>query len=183
MARLIKDYTLELYTPPCDSESRSLASIAHLAVDITTVLPLLNARLPGAVYHRESQVVTWKKGRRHIAFHPMQIAMANVEDREDAGRELDEIVSIINETWARRDQITPDFASHQRPVPMTIYKLLPRTNCKQCGESTCFNFALKLIAKDRAPEACPALLEAVNAESLAEIRLAISDVREGADAQ
>ena len=35
-------------------------------------------------------------------------------------------------------------------MPLTgleIYKLLPKTNCKDCGFSTCLAFALQLAAK------------------------------------
>ncbi len=41
-----------------------------------------------------------------------------------------------------------------------IYKLLPKTNCKECGESTCMAFATKLLNQERKIEECPYLLEA-----------------------
>ncbi len=36
-----------------------------------------------------------------------------------------------------------------------IYKLLPRTNCKECGFPTCLAFAMKLAAKQVELSACP----------------------------
>lgn len=36
-----------------------------------------------------------------------------------------------------------------------IYKLLPRTNCKECGFPTCLAFAMKLAAKQAELSACP----------------------------
>src|SRR4030067_917360 len=36
-----------------------------------------------------------------------------------------------------------------------IYKLLPQTNCKECGYPTCLAFAMKLSAKQVALSACP----------------------------
>lgn len=38
---------------------------------------------------------------------------------------------------------------------MQIYKLLPRTNCKECGYPTCLAFAMKLAAKQAELAACP----------------------------
>ncbi len=173
MARLIEDYTLEVYTPPCDPGTESFAAIAHFGADISEVLPLLNASLAGAIYYPHATALTWRKGRLAVSFHASDIAVANVEDRKDAVRELDELVELVNDAWSRRNQITPDFDTHQRPVPMDIYMLLPRTNCQQCGEPTCFTFALKLAARQRVPEDCPALLEQAFAESLSEIRASI----------
>ena len=49
-----------------------------------------------------------------------------------------------------------------------IYKLLPKTNCKECGESTCMAFATKLISQERKIEECP-YLEGANLRELKEI--------------
>lgn len=40
-----------------------------------------------------------------------------------------------------------------------IYKLLPRTNCKECGFPTCLAFAMKLAAKQVELSACPYVSE------------------------
>jgi acetyl-CoA decarbonylase/synthase, CODH/ACS complex subunit gamma len=41
-----------------------------------------------------------------------------------------------------------------------IYKLLPQTNCKECGFPTCLAFAMKLAAKQVELSACPYVTEA-----------------------
>lgn len=48
-------------------------------------------------------------------------------------------------------------------MPLTgiqIYKLLPQTNCKECGFPTCLAFAMKLAAKQVELAACPYVTEA-----------------------
>ena len=48
-------------------------------------------------------------------------------------------------------------------MPLTgiqIYKLLPQTNCKECGFPTCLAFAMKLSAKQVELAACPYVTEA-----------------------
>ena len=42
---------------------------------------------------------------------------------------------------------------------MEIYQLLPKTNCKQCGESTCMAFAVALLSGSRQYTECPPLIE------------------------
>ncbi len=42
---------------------------------------------------------------------------------------------------------------------LEIYKLLPRTNCKKCGQPTCLAFAMKLAAKQAELSACPDVSE------------------------
>jgi acetyl-CoA decarbonylase/synthase complex subunit gamma len=43
---------------------------------------------------------------------------------------------------------------------LQIYKLLPKTNCKECGLPTCLAFAMKLSAKQAQLSACPYVSEA-----------------------
>ena len=46
---------------------------------------------------------------------------------------------------------------------LEIYKLLPRTNCKKCGQPTCLAFAMKLAAKQAELSACPDVSEETKA--------------------
>ncbi len=46
------------------------------------------------------------------------------------------------------------------PTVMELYQLLPKTNCKKCGESTCMAFAVALLSrKKKIPECTPILDE------------------------
>ncbi len=42
---------------------------------------------------------------------------------------------------------------------MELYQLLPKTNCKICGESTCMAFAVALLGRRRNISDCTPLLE------------------------
>jgi ArsR family metal-binding transcriptional regulator len=156
---LIEHYDLEVFTPPCDPGTERYAARARLTVDISEVLPYLNATLHGAFYFPGAKALTWKNGGHNNAFHDYEIATSNIEDRDGAEQEIKALVGLVNRTWERRDEITPDHNTRQRPTPMAIYKLLQNTNCKQCSESTCYSFALKLAASQKKLAGCPQLYE------------------------
>jgi len=42
--------------------------------------------------------------------------------------------------------------------PIDVYKLLPRTNCKECGEENCMAFATKVVNREVSVEQCPPIL-------------------------
>jgi acetyl-CoA decarbonylase/synthase complex subunit gamma len=42
--------------------------------------------------------------------------------------------------------------------PIDVYKLLPRTNCKECGEENCMAFATKVVNREVPIESCKPLL-------------------------
>jgi len=43
--------------------------------------------------------------------------------------------------------------------PIDVYKLLPRTNCKECGEENCMAFAAKVVNREVPVEKCKPLLK------------------------
>ena len=45
--------------------------------------------------------------------------------------------------------------------PLDVYKLLPKTNCKECGEQNCLAFATKLVSRETTLEECKPILEKV----------------------
>lgn len=172
---LIEHYDLEVFTPPCDPGAERFSAIARLKTDIREVLPYLNATLRGAVYNPDAPALTWRKGGHNIAFHPYQIAVSNVLDREAAIQEVEGLIRLVNRTWERRAEIEPNFEARRRPGLMEVYKLLPRTNCKACGQVSCFVFANKLVTGQVGVQDCPVLREPQYAEQQAQLADMLGD--------
>lgn len=168
-------YDLEVFTPPCDPGAERFSAIARLRTDIGEVLPYLNATLRGAVYNPAAPALTWKKGGHNIAFHSYQIAVSNVPDREAAIREVESLVRLVNRIWERRAEIEPSYEVRHWPGLMEVYKLLPRTSCKACGEVSCFVFANKLVAGQVQLQDCPVLSEGQYAEQQAQLADLLGD--------
>lgn len=169
---LIEKYDLDVFTPPCEPGAERFSAIARLVADIHEVLPYLNATLRGAVYNAGAPALTWKKSGHNIAFHPDRIAVSNVPDRDAAIQEIEGLVKLVNRTWERRAEIEPSYEIRRRPGMMEIYKLLPRTNCKACGEASCFVFANKLVAGQVQLLSCPVL----NEPQYADLQMKLADL-------
>lgn len=172
---LIEKYDLDVFTPPCDPGAETWSAIAHLTTDISKVLPYLNATLPGASYNPAANALTWKKENHHTVFHPNKIATSNLTDRAEAEQVIKGLLDTVNRTWEKRAEIEPNLETRQRPAPMAVFKLLPGTNCKECGQSTCFTFALKLVAGQQKLEDCSPLLKPEFAGQLSQLRATIGD--------
>jgi len=156
---LIEDYELEVTSLPCDPGSAEQAAIVHLRVDISPVMPYLNRTLRGAAYNAPAPSLSWKKGGRNIVFWPDKIAIGHLADRKQAQQVAQGLVDMVNRTWERREEIEPDYEMRRRPGLMEVYKLLPQTNCRACGQPTCFVFAGKLVMGQVRLEDCPVLQE------------------------
>jgi len=173
---MISTFDLEMLTPPCDPGSERLVAKARFAVDITPVLPYLNATLSGASYLPEADSLTWKDDGHTIAFHSHEIAVSDIDERGDAEMVVDDLVGLVNRTWEQRDEIVPSVAIRHRPTPMAVYKLLPGTNCKECHLAGCWQFALKLVAGEVNTRECPPLAQPDFASQLAELRGLLAEI-------
>jgi ArsR family metal-binding transcriptional regulator len=152
----LKNYHLEYCRPP-NPGATHLRGSARLDVDITDLLPYLNTVLRGHLYMREPPSLTIKYRAKLITFHPWEIAINILQDEEEAEEILAWLKQVINDTWERQGTIAPSFEVPAKPRIMEILKLLPRNNCRACGEPTCLVFATKVSHGEVAPQGCPGL--------------------------
>jgi len=154
---LIKSYRKEITRPECNPSFQSLHCIAHLDQDISEVLPYLNAVLGGFEYLKDPPAVTFRAQGKFITVHPDKIAINALRSEEEADKILEWMKREINEAWEKRDEITPSYEGAPKPKVLEILKLLPKTNCRECGFPTCMVFATKVAEGAKGAEDCPAL--------------------------
>jgi len=54
--------------------------------------------------------------------------------------------------------------------PIDVYKLLPKINCKECGQDNCMAFATKLVNREVLIEQCPPLLKKENEKAYKQLK-------------
>jgi len=162
---LLKGYRTEIFRPQCNPGFESLHCHAHLDQDVTGVLPYLNAALGGFEYTQDPPSVTFMVHGKLIAVHPRRIAVNALKDQAEAEKILEWLKKEINQAWESRGSIEPSYIGLPRPQIFEILKLLPKTNCKKCGQPTCMVFAAQMAEGGRGPTDCPEL-PAAEAERL-----------------
>jgi len=100
------------------------------------------------MFHHHGKII--KVGAREIAVNALK-------DEQEADRILKWLKTEINQAWENRAAITPCYTGKTKPKLMEILKLLPKTNCKKCGQPTCMAFAALVIDGGRGAEHCPEL--------------------------
>ncbi len=131
--------------------------VAHLEQDISEALPYLNTTLGGSNYTQSPPSLTLRIHGKLIALHAREIFVNALEDESEAENILKWLKKEINDAWERREEIEPSFDAPPVPQMMEILRLLPRTNCGECGEPTCTVFALRAAEGVKGPENCPKL--------------------------
>lgn len=156
---LIETFELEVETSTHSVDEFEHEVIVRLDVDLSPVLPYLNATLTRGVYMPEEPVLSWRYELHNIGFWSDRIAADHLDSHEQVDEVVEYLVKLVNEAWEKRDQIEPDHTTHERLQPLELLRSLPKTNCKACGDSTCFNFAIKLAAGQARLEQCAPLYD------------------------
>lgn len=154
---LLENYTLEIFNSRCNPGAIGIHCFAHLSQDISEVIPYLNSALGGFEYIADPPSVTFKVQGKLITVHGDRIAVNALKDEAEATKIIEWLKREINETWETREQISPSYQAAPRPQLMEILKLLPRTNCRACGESTCMVFAVRAAEGVKDGGNCPEL--------------------------
>jgi ArsR family metal-binding transcriptional regulator len=156
---LLKGYRKEIMNPACNNVFQSVHCIAHLDADISEALPYLNAVLGGDTYIKEPPSVTFKLYGKLITVHGHMIAMNALRDEAEADHILDWFQEQINDSWERRATIVPKYDGRKVPQIMEIYWMLPKSNCKKCGQPTCMMFSSLATQGVKGSNDCPELSE------------------------
>ena len=130
------------------ADPEKIRVIAEVSGEIHEVFPYLNAALKGCIYNHPANTLTIRKDQKLITLHAFHITLAKIEDEKEAEEILRWLNDLINDTYENRAKIEPNYSMAAELKALDIFKLLPGTNCKKCGEPTCLAFAVKLVGRD-----------------------------------
>jgi ArsR family metal-binding transcriptional regulator len=154
---LLDGYTKQFVRLACGSDARAVDLVAHLDQDISEVIPYLNTVFDGFQFTKEPRSVSFRLGEKLVVIHPRKICIKAPGDKSDGEKIIEWLKEKINDTWERREKIQPRFESATKPKMLEILKLLPKTNCGECGQPTCMVFASNVSEGSRGSDDCPPL--------------------------
>ncbi len=157
MEKLIEQYEIKLIEPECAPGSARYGAQVVPGRDISPVFPYLNAVMNNAWYDHENKILILREPQQAYAFRPNEIRIGRANDQPHAHQLAAEVVARVNQVWQERDNLTPRYTERKPPTVMDIFKLLPRSNCKECGYATCLAFAADLRHGTCQLDQCPSL--------------------------
>jgi len=153
---LVRDiYNCKTFFPPCHpGEADYVTAKAEFTDDVSEVFPYLNAIMKGTLYDSKNKILNFKLAGHGITLYSKNAVVTRLKDEAEALKYLGHLKFLINKTYERRHKIEPSYKSRAQLNTIQLYMLLPRTNCRECGEQTCMGFAAKLITEEISIERC-----------------------------
>ena len=142
------------FKPGGQSEEDMMASFL-LEPEVTSLFPYLNAVAERAELHQNPAFIRFLLENRFCVLYPRAGLVTPVIDRPQARSFVERLIAFLNDTYSRRNEITPSHRLYQRVSVLNILKLLPKSNCGRCGYATCMAFAASLSLQESVPEKCP----------------------------
>ena len=155
----VRHYNVELFEPPCLPGSPRWGAKVRVDADLADLLPYLNGALKKRFFDPNSQTIVFKLNGHGVAVRPREIRIGNLIDKDEGEKVAKEVIDFINDIHEKREEITPDNTRREPPKAIEIFKLLPKTNCRKCGQLTCMAFATALAKGDVDLDDCPELFE------------------------
>lgn len=149
---------------PCLADPDKIRAIVELDEEIHEAFPYINALLKGCIYNHPAMILTLKKDGKIITLYPRKATIAKAVDGNDVRETMDWIRRLTREVAEKKEEIQPDFSRGVELKALDIFKLLPGTNCRACGEPTCLAFSVKMLGGEVSILRCatlftPAFLE------------------------
>lgn len=142
---------------PCLAEPGRIIVTGRPDRAMDEALPYV-ATLPGVIgWNPRALQLTFRRPRGFMTLHRDRVFITQVRDADEGMELLEALRDAVNAVWERRAELTAVTQEKRRPSHLDVLQLLPRTNCKQCGEATCLAFAVGLVQKTRRPAECPPL--------------------------
>ncbi len=134
---------------------RSWGAHFKLDNDVSELFPYINATVKDAIFYDKPEYVKFFIDDFQCVLYPDDVIAAPFKDQEQAIKFTKRLIDFLNDLYSKKDSLKPNHKKFRPVSVIDIYKLLPKTNCKECGFSTCLAFAGALSRGQTRPDQCP----------------------------
>jgi ArsR family metal-binding transcriptional regulator len=151
-------YRYQLVNIECLPGSANFNVIMELDESIQELLPYLASALKRCTYKHGAEVINCMDRGHIVAIYPDRLTITDVGNPVEADSLCREYFQKIAEVRSNRASLEPTFEKRSTLTILDILRALPKTNCGECGASTCTEFAAKVHREEEAISRCPPLL-------------------------
>ncbi|MDY6881851.1 MAG: LuxR C-terminal-related transcriptional regulator [Thermodesulfobacteriota bacterium] len=142
--------------PGATSQGSLIASFKFDA-NVSALFPYVNAVAARSELYDNPQMIRFMYDEYRCVLYPEHGIVTPLYDRRQAELLLDRLLVFLNDIYSCMDDISPNHKLFRRVSVLDILKLLPQTNCRECGFPTCMAFAACLSLQEAIPAQCPHL--------------------------
>jgi DNA-binding CsgD family transcriptional regulator/ArsR family metal-binding transcriptional regulator len=130
---------------------------AHFKLDndVSQLFPYINATNQDAKFYNKPEYIQFTMDDIQCTLYPTDVIVAPFTDQNQAIKFIKHLIDFLNDLYIKKDSLKPNFKKYSPVSVFDLFKLLPQTNCKECGYTTCMAFAAALSECETTPDKCP----------------------------
>ncbi len=149
--------------PDEDNGSDNVWSLSFKPNQETTFLfPYINGALDDALWYEHPGHVKFLFEGYRCVLYPDLATVHFFKTRQDALAFINRFMYFLDTLDRDKERMLPNFNQIRHVPVMDIFKLLPRSNCKDCGFSTCMAFAAAVTKGKTTADQCPGLAHPIS---------------------
>lgn len=129
--------------------------------DLSPLFPYINASHNGAQYYDSPKRLQFVFNGAQCTLYSYEVVAAAFKDSDHALLFSDNLIKYLNELYEKRQNIKPDYNTIEPLSALDVYRLLPKTNCRECGFASCLAFAAALSKGKASSIGCPGFSEPI----------------------
>lgn len=134
-----------------------------------SLFPYINAVIKGAKLSTKPPFIKFMYREHLCVLNGHEGAFTPVTDYAEASAFLRQLLEFFQELDENSCKITPNHRVYRPASPLDILKLLPKSNCQDCGFATCLAFAAALSRQYTSPTGCPYLPKPLEERSVFQV--------------
>ena len=127
-----------------DVDCGSYGARFELDCDLSPLFPFINAVADYSQFYEKPVYIKFLLADHLCAFYASEGVFAPVRNMAEAIEFLPALLEYIKDVSRRRSQIIPNHKKFKTASALDIYRLLPGSNCGECGFATCMAFSAAL---------------------------------------
>ncbi len=129
----------------------------RLDQEVRHLFPYINATLDDALYYERPEHVRFTFNGYLCFLYPDLVAAHFFETKMAAKDFIAGLIDFLNDMEGQKKNIKPNYDRIKHIPIIDILKILPKTNCRECGYLTCMAFAAAIMRGKAATDECPGL--------------------------
>ena len=144
-----------LSKPGSHGTGNSRTAAFSLTADVSSFFPFINAVALKSELYEKPPRMCFNFSKTACVLYPEWCLITPVKNLNDARQKTFELIAYLNGIVQKKDLIVPNYKKFKQKSVMEILRLLPLTNCTDCGFKTCMAFAAMLSKQQTNPGRCP----------------------------
>lgn len=155
-----KNMIKDIHSSPCIAEPSRLKYTAKLDKNLVDVMPVLFLSTLNSQITKTPVILSFTTQQHNFMIGENgTLAVTYVKDKEEITYINEKIIELINKAikfrLSNRRNYDALVEKKKKLTPLLLYDLFPKTDCRECGEDSCFNYVAKIFTGEASYDACP----------------------------